>query len=135
LSFGVIQIITLRLDVYSNEETVPFIFGLLRKTSFPRLRHLCLDIGTSYAGHLMMTHGNLHATFNPLATGRDGSSHSIHNWVIPSSLATQLESVLVTLPHIEVLKRARDFFMLFGEANRPEILRVLPESLQLLNDE
>jgi hypothetical protein len=134
LSFGVIKIVTLRLDVYPDEETVPFISGLLRKTSFPRLRHLCLDIGTSYVGHLVMD-GDLHATFNPLAAGRDGSGHSIHNWVLTSSLATQLESVLITLPHIGVLKRARDFFMLFGEANRPEILRVLPESLQLLNDE
>jgi hypothetical protein len=116
-------IVTLHLDVYADDETVPLIFGLSRKTSFPRLRHLRLDLGPSYESH---------TTFDPMAI-RNGSSHLVREWALEPSLAAQLESISITMRAIDVLKRARDFFALFGEANRPEILRVRPESVRLLD--
>jgi hypothetical protein len=123
LSLGVIRIVTLHLDVYADDETVPFIFGLFRETSFPRLRHLGLDLGPS---------NKPHATFDPMAI-RDGSSHLVREWALEPSLAAQLESIAITMCAIDILKRARDFFALFGEASRPEILRVRPESVRLLD--
>jgi hypothetical protein len=131
LSLGVIRIVTLHLDVYANDETVPFIFGLFRDTPFPRLRHLGLDLDLFHAGHLSVE-GEPHAIFDPM-TIRDGFSHLMHEWMLDPSLAAQLESIVITMHCIDVLKRARDFFALFGEANRPEILRVRPESVRLLD--
>jgi hypothetical protein len=129
LSLGVLRIVTLHLDVYASDEMVPFIFGLFRKTSFPQLRHLSL--GSLHSWHAFLD-GEPHMTFDPMAIP-DGSSHRVHDWMLDPSLAVQLESIVITLPRINVLKRARDFFALFGEANRPEVLRVRPESVRLLD--
>jgi hypothetical protein len=57
----------------------------------------------------------------------------VREWALEPSLAAQLESIAITMYAIDILKRARDFFALFGEASRPEILRVRPESVRLLD--
>jgi hypothetical protein len=115
--------------VYADDETVPFIFGLFRETSFPRLRHLGLSLDLFYAGHLIGD-GESQAIFDPMA-GRDGYIHPVRDWMLDPSLAAHLESIVITMPCIDILKHAQDFFALFGEANRPEVLRVRSESVRL----
>jgi hypothetical protein len=105
------------------------IFGLLRQTLFPELLHLALKLHTERLDHLRSPDGTV--VFDPLHTGKDG--HPAQDWTLPLSIAAQLNTVDISLPQIEVLKHAGGFFELFGEANRPAVLRVIAEGVRFVN--
>jgi hypothetical protein len=58
--------------------------------------------------------------------------HTGQEWTIGDELATQLERIDIMLPRIDALAHTKEFLGLFGAANRPGVLRVLPEDVRLL---
>jgi hypothetical protein len=58
--------------------------------------------------------------------------HTVQEWTIGDALATQLERIDIVLPRIDALAHAKEFLGLFGAANRPGVLRVLPEHVWLM---
>jgi hypothetical protein len=118
---------------------MPFVFGLLRSTSFPQLRSLLVELVDTDANRRARRarrSDHLHredtteVVFNPFNAGGE-SVHSVQPWVLNRSLAAQLESIHISMSPIDVLAHATAFFELFGEANRPEVLRVSPERVRL----
>jgi hypothetical protein len=128
LNLGVVTTRTLRLTVYPDREAVPFIFGLLRLTAFPRLCSLFIELEAEDLQHL--PHEDNIVVFDPFHAG-GASDHTVQQWVIDRSLAARLECVHISLPRIDVLLHATEFSELFGAANRPGVLRVLPERVRL----
>jgi hypothetical protein len=124
LNLGVVAARTVRLSIYSDEESIPFIFGLLRLTTFPRLRSLFIELEPS------MPHKEDIVVFDPFQASVT-SNHTVQQWSIDHSLAARLECVHISLIRIYKLLRAPDFLELFGAANRPAMLRVLPERVTL----
>jgi hypothetical protein len=77
-----------------------------------------------------MPHKEDIVVFDPFqASG--ASDHTVQEWAIDRSLAARLECVHISLPGIDVLHRATDFLELFGAANRPGVLCVLPARVRL----
>jgi hypothetical protein len=128
LNLGVVSARTVRLSIYPDEESIPFIFGLLRLTTFPRLRSLIIELEAEDLQHL--PHEDNIVVFDPFHAG-GASDHTVQQWAIDRSLAARLECVHISLPRIDVLLHATEFSELFGAANRPGVLRVLPERVRL----
>jgi hypothetical protein len=124
LNLGIVAARTVRLSISSDEESVPFIFGLLRLTTFPRLRSLFIELEPS------VPHKEDIVVFDPFQAG-GASDHTVQVWTIDRSLAARLECVHISLIGIDVLHRATDFLELFGAANRPGVLCVLPARVRL----
>jgi hypothetical protein len=129
LNLGTIGASTLRLRIIPDYEFLPFVFGLLRSTSFPQLRSLFVELEALDVSHLHRE-DTTEVVFNPFHAGGE-SVHSVQPWALGRSLAAQLESVHISLSPIDVLAHATAFFELFGEANRLEVLRVSPERVRL----
>jgi hypothetical protein len=129
LNLGIVRATKLRLSVYPDHESVPVIFGLLRQTLFPELLHLALKLHTERLTHLRSPDGTV--VFDPLHTSKDG--HPAQDWTLPLSIAAKLDTVDIALPRIEALKHADHFFELFGQANRPEVLRVVTNGVRFMD--
>jgi hypothetical protein len=121
LALGTIAASTLHLSVIADAECVPLVFGLLQRTSFPRLQCLFITLDNLDTNTL----------FDPLRAP-SGSVHNAQQWSLDHSLASRLSSVHISLPLIDTLANATGFFELFGAANRPGVLRVLTERVHLV---
>jgi hypothetical protein len=110
---------------------VPFICGILRQTSFPALRRLHITLEALKDHRARNTEGQLR--FDPLPTYvANDLSPQPEAWMIPSSLTEGLESVLVELKGITEFCHTSAFLALFGNGNRPDVLRVSSGGAQLL---
>jgi hypothetical protein len=98
-------------------------FGLLGATSVPRLQNLRLIYNESRfpAGQRVV--------FDPY-----GWLAGPEDLVLKDALASQLQTVEVEWTNVDVNMRASSFLALFGVANRTEVLRVLPDSVELVDE-
>jgi hypothetical protein len=129
LNLGVIHVSRLHLAVLPNHyEVVPLIFRFLQETTLPGLRHLTITLDTLWP----LLFGSGVNTFDPIRYLDEDDSGIAHTWELDHSLAARLESLVINLHALDALEHANEFFQLFGTANRPGVLRVLPEHIQLL---
>jgi hypothetical protein len=112
----------LRLLIYYEHWTVPGIFGLLRETSFPKLRRLHVLFPGPEAVFIVQ---GRQVRFDPLVA-YSGSVlfRQLRDWTMDAPAAERLESVLVEMRSITEFCHANAFLELFGSANRPGVMRV-----------
>jgi hypothetical protein len=60
-------------------------------------------------------------------------TQSLENWALSAALTDKLESVVLEMRNVGWLARGRDFLGLFGGANRPEVLRLVPDDIVLVD--
>jgi hypothetical protein len=118
VDLGILKLPSLRvlnIECGGNEDVLPILFDILHSTEPPQLAR----IGIRFASLGMPE------PFEPLASpsmqGRD--------WLIPSALASQLESVEIVYDSIHEVANEGAFYELFGTANRPSVVRVHHENI------
>jgi hypothetical protein len=62
--------------------------------------------------------------FDPVLSASDSEMHDMREWALPASLADRLNTVIVDFEGITELRHTADYLRLFGNANRPDVLRV-----------
>jgi hypothetical protein len=107
----------LDIDCGGNEEIVPFLFGLLRTVDLPNLVHISIRFASL----------GLPEPFEPLASPHMQDT----DWRIPADLASRLRRVEIVYHSIHEVADGDRFSDLFGHANRPEVLEVRHENVDL----
>jgi hypothetical protein len=102
---------------YSNH-LLQQVFSLLRPTlSLLTLHvHFVIDPGS-------VLHGQ-HMVYRPFE-----NTQYLEDWALSAALTDRLERVVLEMRNIGWLARERHFLGLFGGANRPEVLRLVPEDI------
>jgi hypothetical protein len=106
----------LSLSATADDSALPLVFGCLRETAFPRLRHLTVGL---YWGRSGCRDGPL---FEPF--GSQGQHRWQKGWVLSPTRAKALSSVKVDVEGPWAIADSTEFLKLFGEANRPGVLEV-----------
>jgi hypothetical protein len=120
MNLGVISASKLHLGILPRDrEAVPQMFRLLRETTLPGLRHLIITLGTLWSRAFRRV------TFDPMSCFEGAGVGLAQTWRLDPNVADRLDSVLIDLDAVHSIKRASEFFQLFGAANSPEVLRVL----------
>jgi hypothetical protein len=126
MNLGVISASKLHLGILPRDrEAVPQMFRLLRETTLPGLRHLIITLSTLWSRAFRRV------TFDPMSCFEEAGAGLAQTWKLDPSVADRLDSVLIDLDAVYFVKRASEFFQLFGAANSPGVLRVSPERAQL----
>jgi hypothetical protein len=98
------------------------LFGILRRTQFPRLGRIIMRIVSSdLSGRKEDMRGYDPAEFCPFKGKRLPPDEDL---VLPSNLTDQLRSVLIELKDFRIATNMRRFLCLFGRANTPDILKL-----------
>jgi hypothetical protein len=129
MNLGVIHASKLQLGIIPHRKVVPLIFRFLQESTLPSLRYLMITMDELWPGNM----NSIDRTFDPMRHLDDNGPGFAQAWKLDRSLTDRLESVIVELHRLDVLQHANKFFDLFGTANRPGVLRVLPERVQLEN--
>jgi hypothetical protein len=135
VALGVVHASKLRLEIYPDEESVPYMHGILCRTSFPALRHLHIILGLETADAHRGRTADGRLSFDPTPTlVADDSTYPrrLQDWALPPSLTDPLGSVHVDLKGITEFRNTSAFLSLFGSANRSDILRLSSGGAQLL---
>jgi hypothetical protein len=125
MSMGTIPVNLLHLRV-QHRGVIDQALRLLRHSTFPALRRLTVHVHCE--GEPSRVSKSQRIIFSPLQ-----GVQSLEECALPAAMANRLESIVLEMPDVGRLVGARDFLGLFGAANRPEVLRLVPDDVELVD--